>query len=379
LGLEESLRREIEEKRGVLRLKPTFVARTFYPGLNRLGLENPDAGPRGEYVERWIASSVEADNPIKVENEGLSEVVLESAGATIFLRDALEMLPGLMLGENYAKSHDNKFGILTKVLDIGHPIPWHLHARKEDAWRYWKMNSKEEAYYFLDHPKALGPIPYSHIAMHPGTREEEVLELLKRWSDDKVLDLSPAYRLNVGEGFHVLAGVPHAPGTALTLEIQEESDVYNMLQAKYRGEILSKDLMLRGLPNEEAVVKLIDWEVSTDPYFYRKYHTVPEPVEDGPEGDGEEVWVYQPRRTRKFSGKELRVKPGGKVRCREKGAHAILIWKGEGRINELRAAAQHGFDEFFITYAPATEGYSVENTGSGWMVLYKLFGPDVYP
>lgn len=378
MGLEESLRREIEEK-GVLRLKPTFVARNFYPGLNRLGLKNPDAGPRGEYVERWIASCVEADNPIRVENEGLSEVMLESVGATILFRDCLKLLPDLMLGEGYAKSHDKRFGVLTKILDIGYPIPWHVHARKEDAWRYWRMNPKEEAYYFLDHPKALGPIPYSHLAMHPGTEEEEVLELLKRWSDDKVLDLSPAYRLNIGEGFHIPAGVPHALGTALTLEIQEESDVYNILQARYRGEILSKDLMLRGLPNEEAVVKLIDWEVSTDPYFYKKYHIVPEPVENGPEGDGEEIWIYHPRRTRKFCGKQLKVKPHGKVRCVEKAAHAILVWRGEGKIRDLRIAAQHGLDELFIPYPTATEGYLVENTGNDWLIIYKLFGPDVYP
>ena len=377
MGLEEDLRREIEEKGGVLRLKPSFVARTFYPGLNRLGLSNPDAGERGEYVERWIASCVEADNPIKVEGEGLSEILLETSGKTITLREALQLMPGIMLGENYAKTHENRFGVLTKILDIGHPIPWHIHARKEDAWRYWRMNPKEEAYYFLDHPKALGPLPYSHLAIHPGTSQDELLEILKRWSDDKVLDLSPAYRLNVGEGFHIPAGIPHAPGTALTLEVQEESDVYNMLQAKYMGKILPRELLLRGLPDEEAVVKLIDWEASTDPYFYRRHHTVPEPVEEPPEGEGEERWVFSPKRTRKFSGKELTVKPGGKVKCVEKGAHAILIWKGRGRINEVRVSNKHGYDELFINYERAVEGYVVENDGEETLTLYKIFGPDV--
>ena len=80
-----------------------------------------------------------------------------------------------------------------------------------------------------------------------------------------------------------------------------------MLQARYRGRIASREDMLNGLPDEEAVVKLIDWETSTDPRFYRKFHTVPEPVEGA---NGQESWVFQPGRTKKFSGKELRVGPG---------------------------------------------------------------------
>ena len=374
MGPEKNLEKEIESKAGVLRLKPNFVARTFYPGLNRLGLENAEAGERGAYVERWIASCVESAHPTKVLNEGLSQIVLESSGSGPTLRDGLNALPGQMLGENYARSHGNRFGALAKVLDIGYPIQWHIHARKDDAWRYWKSNPKDEAYFFVSHANSPGPVPYSHIGMHPGTTPEEVLEPLKRWHDDKVLDLSPAYRLNIGEGFHVASGVPHAPGTALTLELQEESDVHNMLQAKYRGGIASKEAMLNGLPDEEAVVKLIDWETSTDPQFYRKFHTVPEPIEAA---DCKEGWVFQPWRTRKFSGKELRVGPGKKAKCRENGAHGILVWQGQGRVGASAAAAKHGLDEFFVTYGAATQGYAVENTGNETLVLYKLFGPDV--
>src|SRR5271169_2165063 len=69
LGEEEDLKKEIESKAGVLRLKPNFVARTFYPGLNRLGLEDADAGERGAYVERWIVSCVESASPNSTPNE----------------------------------------------------------------------------------------------------------------------------------------------------------------------------------------------------------------------------------------------------------------------------------------------------------------------
>ncbi|MGQ9781151.1 MAG: hypothetical protein ACUVQ8_02695 [Nitrososphaeria archaeon] len=124
-----------------------------------------------------------------MENEGLSELNIKDE--KMFLRDALNLAPEKMLGISYARSHSNRFGVLTKILDIGRPIPWHLHAREAHARKYWGMNPKEEAYYFLDHPNR-GPLSYSHLGMHPDVTREELLEILKRWNDDKVLGLSLA-------------------------------------------------------------------------------------------------------------------------------------------------------------------------------------------
>lgn len=148
--LERLLNDELDRTGGVLRLKPAFVARTFYPGLGRLGVKKYYVGKRGWLCERWIASSVLADNPIPVANEGLSFIAFSKGGAELSLKEALELKPARMVGKNYAREHGDRFGVLTKVLDIGSPIPWHIHAREEDAKKYWGMTSKEEAYYFLD-------------------------------------------------------------------------------------------------------------------------------------------------------------------------------------------------------------------------------------
>ncbi len=376
--LERLLNEELDATGGVLRLKPAFVARTFYPGLGRLGVKKYRVGKRGWICERWIASSVRAENIYKVENEGLSFIAFSKSKAEVSFAESLQANPIRMLGEKYAKEHNNRFGVLTKILDIGVPIPWHIHAREEDAKKYWNMNGKEEAYYFLDSP-VRGPLPYSHIGVHPHITKDELLPLLKRWKDDKVLDLSPAYRLNAGEGFHVFPGIPHAPGTVLTLEVQQESDVYNMLQAFCNGKLLSKDLMLRGLPNEETVTNLIDWERSADPNYYKKYHTTPEKV-DGlqKESDGVEKWIFNPNRTSKFSGKELRVPAGKTFECQEKGAYAILVWKGRGKVKETRIEGGNILrDELFVSHEAAVEPHKVTNTGKRDLVVYKLFGPDV--
>lgn len=377
---EEVLNEELKATNGILRLAPTFVPRTDTTALGRLGVKEFYISPERGYVsERWIASSVEAINPVKVQDEGLSFISFTSRSLNLSLREALQILPGRLLGDKYAEEHENNFGVLTKVLDSGTPIPWHIHANQEDAMKYWNMNGKEEAYYFLD-SKIMGPLPYSHLAVHPDVTENELLPILKRWNDDKVLDLSPAYRLNIGEGFHIFPGVPHAPGTALTLEIQEESDVYNTLQAINYGMKIPKEELLFNLPDEEAVVKLIDWGKARDPLFYRKYKMHPTKiVNSNSEDNGVANWVFNPNRTRKFCGKKVSVHPGKTFEGIEKGACAILVWKGEGKIEEVKVqGGNSNMDELFLSDELATQPHKIVNTGKEEMVLYKIFGPEVY-
>jgi mannose-6-phosphate isomerase class I len=365
---------------GILRLKPTFVPRVDSTALGRLGVKKFFLDTNRGYIsERWIASSVEAINPIKVQNEGLSYIALTGDTSRLTLQKALEIAPDRLLGSTYAETHENRFGVLSKILDNGTPIPWHLHANQEDAMKYWNMNGKEEAYYFLD-AEDMGPLPYSHIAVHPDVTEDDLIPILKRWCDDTVLDLSPAYRLNRGEGFHIVPGIPHAPGTALTLEIQEESDVYNTLQAVSYGVKIPKNELLFNLPNEEAVVKLIDWKTARDPFFYRKYKTYPEVIENSHSVEsGVEYWIFHPSRSAKFCGKEVRIYPGKTFKSVERGACAIFVWKGEGCIEDISI---HGgirnMDELFVSAELATQSLKIVNTGITDLILYKLFGPDMY-
>jgi len=367
---EEKLQKELDSKNGILRLRPNLVPQA-YPGLNRIGVRNSRAGKLGYASERWIACCVgrlrRLPSEPKAPNAGLSVISFETSHNSMLLSDAFDLFPTRMLGENFAKANQNTLGFMLGILDVGYPIFSHIHP------------PRDESYYFLQHPEASGPLPYSHLGLHPGTTSSDVLDCLKRWRDDKALDLSPAYRLNTGEGFYTRAGVPHAPGTALTLELGEASDEYHILQAEYMGKLFSKrNFLIKDLPNEEAVVKLINFEASTDPHYYQKYHLLPEPVSRKPEGDCSERWIYSPRTTRKYSGKELRVKPGTTVTCHEEGAHPVLIWQGRGVIVRTQVRAQLGQDEVFVTKETAEVGYTVKNTGSSWLVAYKAFGPNVY-
>jgi len=368
------LNNELDRKKGILRMKPTFVARTSYPGLGRLGIKKYFLGKRGWLCERWMCSSVVASGPMQIKNEGLSEVNIKNV--KFFLKDALQLAPERMLGAKYAKLHNNRFGVLTKILDIGRLIPWHLHAREKHARKYWGKNPKEEAYYYLEHPNR-GPLPYSHLGIHPDVTKEELLLILKRWNDDKVLDLSPAYRLNAREGFHIPAGVIHAPGTALTLEAQEESDVASIFQPVVNGQLLSKkQRLLNGPKTEEEAIELIDWEVCTDPEFYRKYHIIPAII--AADKTVKKYWIYNPKKSRKFSGKEIRIAPGKKIKENEQGAFLLLVWRGKGSINGTRIVEGNpNRDELFVSYEGAAN-HEILNDGKDELIVYKIFGPDVY-
>ena len=82
-------------------------------------------------------------------------------------------------------------------------------------------------------------------SLHRGKKQDLLLPYLVEWKDDLILRHSRAY-LNVpDEGFHLPSGVLHAPGTALTIELQEDSDVFAMLQALNAGKIISKELLFK--------------------------------------------------------------------------------------------------------------------------------------
>jgi hypothetical protein len=369
---------------GILRLEPAWVARDFLPPGRRLGLkdEEYEVGERGWICERWIGSTTKADNRISPPDEGLSYVIIE--GARMTLKEAVEAAGPTIMGEKYAKTHAG-LGRLAKIYDFGARIPFHIHQRKADAAKLGH-NPKEEAYYFPEDVD-LGPHPETFFGVHPYIVRENKIDLLlpflKEWKDDLILQHSRAY-LNVrGEGFHLPSGVLHAPGTALTIELQEDSDVFAMLQALNAGNIISKELLYKDVTPEDraklgerAVLDQVDWEISGDPFFYENRHTPPVPVKETQQAGGEEHWIYY--NTTKFSGKRLVVKPGRTFRSVDNGVYNVLVWRGKGRYSDHEVEALNfGKDELLVSHARATKPLLVENTGDRDLIIFKFFGPDI--
>ncbi len=332
--------RELARSKGFLRLHPAWVARTFLPPGRRLGLpeEAYHLGERGAICERWLASTTEADNAVKIQDEGLSFLAIDG-GQSLTLRTAVEAAPDTIMGKAYAAKHPG-LGRLAKIFDYGDRLPYHLHQMKRHASLLGR-NSKEESYYFPDGVD-LGPHPESFLGVHPYIHREKqyrlLLPYLKDWNSDHILKFSKAYKLLPNDGFHIPAGTLHAPGSALTIELQEDSDVLAMLQAKVSDHAIDKELLFKDVrreereaKGEEAILDMVNWDVSADPFFYENRHTPPVPIRDAGIEGGTEDWIFY--NSSRFSGKRLTVRPGGNFTSRDRGVYSILVWRGTGRVD----------------------------------------------
>lgn len=375
----------LERGNGILNLKPAWVARDFLPPGRRLKLkeEEYNVEERGWISERWLASVTNADNAVGPPDEGLSYLAIED-DEKITLKEAIEVAGDLIMGTEYTKTHRG-LGRLAKIYDFSTRIPYHIHQMEKDAALVGR-NSKDEAYYFPENVDT-GPHPETFFGVHPYIADQKKYEILlpylEDWNSDLILKHSRAYMNVTGEGFYLPAGVLHAPGTAVTIELQENSDVFAMLQALNAGKIISKELLFKDVRREDrekygekVILNQIDWKTNGDPYFYENHHLKPKIVEETRQEGGEEYWIYY--NTRKFSGKKLVVKPKCTFKSMDNGVYNILVWSGKGRFDghEIEAG-NFKCDELLVSHEKATKQLIVENTGKDDLQIIKFFGPDI--
>jgi hypothetical protein len=376
----------LAETGGLLRLKPAWVSRVFLPPGKRLGLpdEEYDAGERGYITERWLGSTTEAENPIYTPGEGLS-LIETPDGSDVTLKAAVEALSGEIMGEEYANIHSG-LGRLPKIFDNADRLPFHMHQRQDDAEKINKK-SKEESYYFPP-GVPMGPHPETFFGLHPfivrENRKDVIAKYLEDWErTDRLLALSRAYLTMPDDGFHLPPGILHAPGSALTIELQEDSDVCGMFQGRLAHALLDRGVLTRDIPPQEleergmmAAVEQLDWEANGDPYFYENHHTPPVRIEGSKTAGSEEWWIFY--NTTKYSGTKLTLRPGASRVCVDRGAYNILVWSGEGSFGGLPIKGRSpALDELMVTASRAKDGVEVTNTGSEDMIIIKFFGPDI--
>ena len=388
---EKIVRNEFKDNDGIFQLFPCWVTRDFLPSGRRLGLkpQEYDAGRKGEICERWLVSETQTDNTIFTEHEGQSYLKLHTGGEKILLYEALDVLGELAFGKDYYRNHKT-LNRLLKIYDFKTRLFYHIHQMQKDVSALGKK-SKEEAYYYLDsdvgaHPETFFGVIPSIVEDH---RQEEIfVPYLKKWQGDEILKYSYAYMNVPGEGFHLPSGILHAPGTALTLELQESSDVMAVLQASIEGipqnrHLLTKDVnpaKIKELGDERAVLEQIDWKACSDPYFYENHHLAPVAVK-GKTPDGvKDEWVWY--NSTKFSGMRMIIEPGKSYTYTAQGIHGLFVWKGTGFVEDFAVEGQKvsltdSNDEFLIGYEKARKGVTIRNTGTENMVLFKFFGPDI--
>lgn len=386
-----------EDGEGILRMAPSWVPRTFCIPGKRLKLHPADlysfGANRGGIDERWFASCEKAQNgPLTQPDEGLSYVVYGTEGREekVLFRDVVAQLGAKLLGSELWSAH-HEWPVFAKFFDNQGALPHHVHHRKEHAERVG-MRPKPEAYFF---PPQMnnhgGDFPYTFFGLEPGTTPEDVKACLERWNegDNGILFLSKAFKLELGTGWDIPAGILHAPGSLCTYEPQWASDIAAMFQSLVNNVPLSWDMLVKHVPVEckqdlDYIVSLLDWEANTDGEFRMNRQLRPQPVHPVEEMAAEgmlDYWVVFGSKL--FASKETTILPGRTVTMRDPGAYSMVTVQGAGKLGRWQVESpalirfgQLTHDEYFVSAAVAKQGIRVTNPSpSDPIVLLKTFGP----
>ena len=362
---------------GILRLAPTWVPRSFCIPGRRIKLHPDDyyvlGLERGGIDERWFASTTHAENgPETPEDEGLSYVVSADGTERVLLRDMVDELKGEVIGDALWNKY-GKWPMFSKFFDNLGPLPHHIHHRDEHAARVGQAGKPEMYFFPAQCNNHGGEFPFTFFGLNPETTREEVRESLAAFpkGDNKLLDLSRAYKITLDTGWDVPPGVLHAPASLCTYEPQFASDVYAMYQSVlYGGKCVPENLLWKDCPEEELgnvdyLLDVIDWEANVDPDFHKNRFMKPLMITDN-EAYTEE-WICYKCPT--VCAKRLTVKPGQKVTITDAAAYGFILLEGKGTIGkwemETPTLIRYGEltrDEFFVTESAAKAGVEIVNT-----------------
>lgn len=387
----------LEQGKGILRLAPTWVPRSFCVPGRRIKLHPDDyyvlGGQRGGIDERWFSSTTPAKNgPLTGENEGLSAIVFRDGSKTeqILLRDAIDHLKGAIIGDRIWSKYKS-WPMYSKFFDNMGPLPHHVHANDEYAKMVGQFG-KPEAYYFPPQVNNHGgDFPYTFFGIAPGTTKDQIRECLVNFTkgDNKITNYSSAYHLEPGTGWDVPPGLLHAPGSMCTYEPQKASDVFAMYQSLVNEAIVPEELLWNGTPKDrigdfDLLMDVIDWELNVDPNMMANRFMKPKPVRPLAEMKAAgyvENWICY--KSADFSAKELTVAPGASVTIKDSAAYGMIMMQGRGKMGvwnvETPSMIRYGQltnDEFFISESTAREGVKIVNESDlDPIVMLKHFGP----
>jgi hypothetical protein len=293
---------------------------------------------------------------------------------TFLLCDAVAELGAGLIGDELMTRHGT-WPMYSKFFDYQLPLFHHLHLDDAAAARVGRIG-KPEAYYFPPQlNNHLGSFPATYFGFSPEVTKAQVRERLLAYErgDNRITELSRAYRMELGTGWYTPPGVVHAPGSVLTYEPQWNSDVNSVYENVASGEVRPYEFLVENVPAAE--------QRNVDPRYREKYFRRPRLCPRLDEGC-EERWIVYGNPY--VAAKELSVAPGAEVVVRDPAAHGCIIVQGHGRFGRWHAEAalmlrfgQLSGDEYFVSERAARDGVRIANESRREpLVVLKHFGPN---
>ena len=387
------IKETFEKGKGILNLVPVFVPRRFSKAGLRLRLHPHDyyalGTERGSIKERWFSSVIPAMNgELAPPDEGMSYVLPQNGNLKekFLLKDAVDELGSQIIGEELMAEYGT-WPMYSKFFDYFDPLFHHLHLDFEAAARVGRLG-KPEAYFYPpqmnNHP---GTFPVTYFGFDPDVSKEAVRERLLHYEtgDNRITELSRAYRIELGTGWYTPPGVVHAPGSYLTYEPQWNSDVNSVYENITSGEVYPYDFLVENCPDDKKrdvdyIMSLMDWEKNIDPSYRDRYFRPP--LLASKTEQYMENWIVYGNDY--IAGKELSIYPGQSISIADPAAYGCILIQGHGTFGEYEAESavmlrygQASSDEFFVSEQAARRGVAITNRSKHEpMVILKHFGPN---
>jgi hypothetical protein len=383
-----------DQGKGILRLIPVFVPRRFNQAGRRLRLHPDDyyafGTKRGSIKERWFSSVIPAMNgELAAPDEGMSYVLPFSGKLSekFLLKDAVDELKDQIVGPELMAKYGG-WPMYSKFFDYLEPLFHHLHLGFEAAALVGRLG-KPEAYYFPPEMNNYpGEFPVTYFGFDPDATKDQVRERLLMFEkgENRITELSRAYRIQLGTGWYTPPGVVHAPGSYLTYEPQWNSDVNSVYENTVANEVYPYEFLVENCPPDKKhdvdyVLSLMDWEKNIDPHYKKHYYRPPVVCSHSDEKHTEKWVIYA---NEYISAKELTIQPGQTVTIKDSAAYGCIIIQGHGQFGVYAAEAsvmlrfgQASNDEYFVSEAAARAGVVISNHSEFQpMVILKHFGPN---
>lgn len=389
------IQESFEQGKGILHMRPAWVPRGSGAPGKRIGLHPDDyyalGIKRGAIIERWMSSTTHASNgPDTPEDEGMSYLAkTDQESPDVLLEEAVNELKGELIGEELW-NECGRWPMFSKFFDDMRPLPHHVHHDEAHAVRVGQ-HGKPEMYFFPSQlNNHVGLFPHTYFGLNQDVTKEELKKTLEKFGlgDNKILELSHAYKLALDTGWDVPPGILHAPGSLCTYEPQGASDDSALYQSVLcEGTTIGEDLLWKDSPKSEEgnydyLIEVLDWAANLDSRFKENHFMLPKPVRPVEEMEAEgycEEWIGY--KSSLVGAKRLTVFPGRSVRITDPVAYGLIIIQGHGSCNglplEKTTAVRYGeqtADEYFVSKGTAEEGVTFVN-GSMYqpMVILKHY------